>query len=379
MIVIHSLAGGGAERVAADLSAYWVQRGYALTVVTQTDAASDTYALSPAVQRYALATAAPSVNRLHGGLLNLRRLWVLRRLIARQRPTIVLGMMTTASILAIIATRGMPCRVIATEHTHPPSQKLSGLWRRLRRWAYPKADHIVALTSGTAAWLTRHVPGSRVNVIPNAVNWPLASVEPIVAPPEKNQRYRLLAVGRLHPVKGFDILIRAFAAIADFFPEWDLVILGEGDSREALQSQIEAVGCSGRISLPGRVGNIGQWYAQSDLYVLSSRTEGLSNTLLEAMASGLAPVAFDCETGPREIVRNGLDGVLVRPAEDDEALAAHLSDMMAHPEQRRAYARRAIDVRDRFSTMRVMALWRQVFEAAADGLELPGSRGGGEA
>src|SRR3546814_19153854 len=76
----------------------------------------------------------------------------------------------------------------------------------------------------------------------------------------------------------------------------------------------------------------------------------------------MAPVAFDCETGPREIVRNGIDGVLVSPAGDSEALAAHLSDMMAHPEQSEAYARRAVDVRDRFSTSRIMALWGYLFE-----------------
>jgi glycosyltransferase involved in cell wall biosynthesis len=206
------------------------------------------------------------------------------------------------------------------------------------------------------------VPGTRLTVIPNAVRWPLESTEPVVEPPRRNGRYRVLAVGRLHPHKGFDILIRAFQEIAAHFPEWDLIILGEGDSRADLQGQIDAAGLGERISMPGRVGNVADWYMQSDLYVLSSRVEGLSNTLLEAMASGLAPVAFDCETGPREIVRNGIDGVLVSPAGDSEALAAHLSDMMAHPEQREAYARRAVDVRDRFSTARIMALWGYLFE-----------------
>jgi glycosyltransferase involved in cell wall biosynthesis len=194
------------------------------------------------------------------------------------------------------------------------------------------------------------------------VRWPLEPAEPVLAPPEKGDRRRLLAVGRLHPHKGFDLLVRAFEMVAHYFPDWDLVILGDGDGREELQNQINEAGLASRISLPGRVGNIGDWYTQSDLYVLSSRVEGLSNTLIEAMASGLAPVAFDCETGPREIVRNGIDGVLVNPSEDVEALAAHLSDMMAREAQRKAYAKRAVDVRDRFSTTRVMALWRQVFE-----------------
>src|SRR5690606_5734681 len=143
---------------------------------------------------------------------------------------------------------------------------------------------------------------------------------------------------------------------------WDLVILGEGELRDSLQQQIDDAGLADRISMPGRVGNVADWYVQADLYALSSRVEGLSNTLLEAMASGLAPVAFDCETGPREIVRHGIDGVLVTPVEDAAALAAPLSDLMAHPERRQTSAPRAADVLDRFSTARVMALWGQLFD-----------------
>lgn len=362
MIVIHSLAGGGAERVAADLSAYWVLRGYRLTVVTQEAEDTDVYTLHPNVRRFVLGTAGQSGGPVTAAWSNLRRIWRLRRLIRREHPTIVLGMMTTSSVLAIIAARGLNCRVLATEHTHPPAQKLPQVWQRLRRWAYPKATAVVTLTSGTSSWLERHVPGSRLTVIPNAVSWPLQRVDPIIEPPPRQGRYRLLAVGRLHELKGFDVLLRAFHEISGHFSDWDLVILGEGSLRDELQQQIDELGLSGRISMPGRAGNVADWYLQSDLYVLSSRFEGLSNTLIEAMASGLAPVSFDCETGPREIIRHGIDGVLVSPAGDSEALAAHLSDMMAHPEQREAYARRAVDVRDRFSATRVMAMWGQLFE-----------------
>lgn len=357
MIFIHSLSGGGAERVTADISAYWADLGWKVTVVTQASADTDAYALHPQVKRHVLGTAGASSGGLSGMLANLRRVWRLRRLIKRLRPSVVLGMMTTASVLAVAAARGLKCRVIATEHTHPPSQELPEIWLRLRRWAYPQAAAVVALTAGTAQWLQEHVPGSRLAVIPNAVRWPIESAEPRLEPPRRNGRFRLLAVGRLHPHKGFDLLVTAFQEIADHFPLWDLVILGEGESREALQQQIDAAGLSARVSMPGRAGNVADWYLQSDLYVLSSRVEGLSNTLIESMASGLAPVAFDCETGPREIIRDGIDGVLVQPAGDAEALAAHLSDMMAHPEKREAYARRAVDVRDRFSVARVMALW----------------------
>src|SRR5690606_32770734 len=132
-------------------------------------------------------------------------------------------------------------------------------------WAYPQAAAVVALTSGTADWLGQNVPGSRLAVIPNAVRWPLENVEPVVEPPRRNGRYRVLAVGRLHPHKGFDILIRAFQEIAGHFPDWDLIILGEGDCRDELQAQIDAAGLTGRITMPGRVGNVSDWYMQSDV------------------------------------------------------------------------------------------------------------------
>lgn len=363
LIVIHSLHGGGAERVAVDLAGWWAAQGARVTLATQADARDDAYPVPEGVQRIVLGGAGDSGGGWRGALANMRRVWRLRRLMRRTRADIVLGMMTTASILSVLAARGLPCRVIATEHTHPPAQALSPRWQQLRVQTYPRASAVVALTSGTAQWLRENIPGVQPVVIPNAVRWPLTPSEPEVAPPSRDGRKRLLAVGRLHPVKGFDTLIEAFSRIAGLFPDWDLVILGEGAQREALSAQVEDAGLADRISLPGRVGNVGQWYQESDLYVLSSRIEGLSNTLLEAMASGVPVVACDCDTGPREIIRDGIDGTLVRPADDAEALAAHLSDLMAHPEKRALHARRAVDVRERFGTARVMMLWRQLLES----------------
>src|SRR5690606_22403960 len=260
------------------------------------------------VERHVLGTAGSSRGRLDALWKNWRRVSRVRSLIRKNKPDVVLGMMTTSSVLAISAARGLPCKVIATEHTHPPSQSLSTFWQKARLRTYPQAQAVVALTAGTAAWLRENVPGSQVQVIPNAVRWPMDNGEPVVAAPEREGRKRLLAVGRLHPVKGFDTLIEAFAMLSNYFPTWDLVILGEGEQREPLEARIAELELQERIQMPGRVGNMADWYSQSDLYVLSSRMEGLSNSLLEAMASGLTAVAYDCDTGPREIIRANIDG-----------------------------------------------------------------------
>ncbi|MFV9474863.1 glycosyltransferase family 4 protein [Advenella sp. RU8] len=357
MLFIHSLRGGGAERVAVDLAARWIAGGHDVLLVTQTDASEDAYELNKQVQRISLNTAG-----LQGVMANLRRLYILRKEIKRQRPDIVIGFMTTSSILAVLAASGVAgCHVIATEHTHPPSQTISGLWQKLRRYTYPKAAKVIALTHGTKAWLEKNVPGSNIAVIPNAVHWPLENKEPFIECVKAPGRKLMLGVGRLHHDKGFDMLIKAFVSIAHLHPEWDLIILGEGDKREALQKQLDEAGMGSRISMPGRAGNMLAWSKAADIYVLSSRTEGLSNSLLEAMACGVPSIAFDCDTGPREIIRPGLDGVLVKPAEDEEALAAQMSALMFNQAKQAELGKRAIDVRDRFSMRRIAGLWQDVF------------------
>ncbi|EHK63955.1 glycosyltransferase family 4 protein [Achromobacter arsenitoxydans] len=365
LLFIHSLHGGGAERVAADLSAHWAAEGSEVMVVTQASADGDVYALHPKVRREVLNTAGEG-GGLRGIWSNVQRVRALRRVIKSFRPDIVLGMMTTASVLSVLASAGLGCRVIATEHTHPPSQTLSGFWQRLRRLTYPRAARVIALTRGTADWLERHVPGSRLAVIPNPVHFPLPRAEPILAPVSGDGRKRLLAVGRLHADKGFDLLIQAYGRLAPSHPDWDLVILGEGDERPALEAQLREAGLQSRVSMPGRAGNVGDWYDSAQLYVLTSRFEGLSNTLLESMASGLAAVSFDCDTGPREIVRDGIDGVLVRPNGDVSALCKALDAVMRDDDGRARMAQAATDVRDRFSAARVLQKWQEIFDGVRE-------------
>jgi glycosyltransferase involved in cell wall biosynthesis len=173
----------------------------------------------------------------------------------------------------------------------------------------------------------------------------------------------LLAVGRLGEEKRFDRVIDAFAKLADRYPGWDLVILGEGSQRAALEVQRNKLGLDARIHLPGRVGNLADWYRRASLYVMSSRFEGFPNSLLEALAYGVPSVAVDCETGPRDILRSEVDGLLV-PQNDHSALVAALDRMISNDKERASYSKRAIEVRDRFLTERVASLWEQIIEQA---------------
>jgi glycosyltransferase involved in cell wall biosynthesis len=165
----------------------------------------------------------------------------------------------------------------------------------------------------------------------------------------------------LESQKGFDWLIEAFAKLADEHPDWDLVIIGEGSLRVTLEVQVRDLGLECRIFLPGRAGNMAEWYESADLYVMSSRFEGFPNTLVEAMAYGLAAVGFDCDTGPRDIIRHELDGLLV-PQGNVTGLTAALDGLMSDNLTRHRFAERAVEVRDRFSMEKVTGMWEKLFE-----------------
>jgi glycosyltransferase involved in cell wall biosynthesis len=154
--------------------------------------------------------------------------------------------------------------------------------------------------------------------------------------------------------------------LAAKFPNWQLAILGEGSLRNELAAQIALAGLNGRILLPGRVGNVGDWYAAADLYVMTSRFEGFPNAVAEAMAHGLAAISVDCDTGPRDIIRHEVDGLLVQNG-DDTALVSALARLMGDEKLRQRFANRAIEVRERFSMARITALWEALFEELRHG------------
>jgi glycosyltransferase involved in cell wall biosynthesis len=364
LFFIHSLSSGGAERVTANLANHWADKGWDITVVTLAPQNNDFYALHPVVKRIALELAGDSGNVLAGLWQNLRRVFALRRVLRQFQPTIALGMTTTANILLALATWGLPqVHAIGSERIHPPQWPLGVIWEGLRCRTYDRLAAVTALTRESADWLKTHTGARRVPVIPNPTLWPLPMQAPRITPDSLCQsgRHLLLAVGRLEAQKGFDWLEDVFINLAKIYPDWDLVILGEGPHRATLQDQVRAAGLEKRVFLPGRAGNVSEWYERADLYVMSSRFEGFPNTLAEAMAHGLAAVSFDCDTGPRDLIRHEVDGLLV-PSGDVVGLSAALSQLMGDVALRQRFAERAVEVRERFSMERIAGMWEELFK-----------------
>lgn len=367
LIVIYSLGPGGAERVTINLANYWAAEGCDVTLVTVASAHTDSYELATSVRRIALGLDSISGGTFCAIAANFIRVRALRRLLRQLRPDVAIGMMSAASVLlGLAAWRLKGIITIGSERTYPPMSPLGFLWDIMRRNIYAFLDVIVTQTEKGRDWVAANTKAKAVAVIPNPVQWPIPVHNPILKPAEylARDRHHLLAVGRLGPEKGFDKLIEAFALLANDFPNWNLCILGEGPLREMLESLIHQYDLADRVLLPGYVGNVAEWYVASDLFVLSSHFEGFPNALLEAMASGLPVVSFDCDTGPRDLIRHEINGLLVAPG-DTKALAAALRRSLNDEPFRRRLGARAQSLKYRFSVDQIQLLWMSLFKEFA--------------
>jgi GalNAc-alpha-(1->4)-GalNAc-alpha-(1->3)-diNAcBac-PP-undecaprenol alpha-1,4-N-acetyl-D-galactosaminyltransferase len=197
-------------------------------------------------------------------------------------------------------------------------------------------------------------------VIPNPLATSALEISSKDSPDLDSNKKWIAAMGRLIHLKGFDRLLAAFGKLAPKHPDWQLVIIGEGELRSDLQQLIERLGLKERVKLLGFVNNPIAVLKNSEFFVLSSRTEGFPYALLEAMSCGLPAIAIECTSGPREIIRDGTDGILVTDG-DIEALAAAMDRLMSDATERRRLAARAPEVLERFALEKIIAQWETLF------------------
>lgn len=280
----------------------------------------------------------------------------LLRYCMREKPDILLSVGVTVNVVTALLTpvlhlMGSKTQTVISEHvcfsqfvpTKPIWQRW--LYHVMIKPTYRLAQHIVSVSDALGddlaqfAWLRRE----RVHTVYN----PLVSEEVLKQGEEAidhpwfaESTPIILSAGRLIPLKRYDLLIRAFAAVHGSFP-CRLVIVGEGEERPQLEALAKELGVSEHVSLPGFANNPFPYMKHAALFVLTSQFEGLPSVLVEAMAFGLPVIATDCVSGPDEILDHGRYGTLI-PVDDEAALVNALRDYFtATDEQRHAMREKA--------------------------------------
>jgi glycosyltransferase involved in cell wall biosynthesis len=360
-LVIASLGPGGAERVMSVLANYWAERGDDVTIITLQSREADVYVLDRRVRRAALGLVSDSAGMLRALANNWQRIRALRAAIRSTGARVVLSFEDRSNALVLIATLGLPLRCVVSERTDPTVHRIGPMWRIVRRLTYPLADALIVQTVKLLPWARRVMLGrARAHAIPNPLrpqHWSQDARLQRVA-----RGHTIIALGRLGPEKGYDVLLRAFACIAPEFEDWTLSIVGEGPERESLSALAANLGLQHRLTMSGWTAEPDQVLAQAALFVSSSRYEGFPNALLEAMGAGLPVVSTAC-TGSAEIVADGINGVLV-PVDDVQALACGMRRVMRDAALRRKLAENAVATAHRYHAAAIVPRWDTVLVRA---------------
>lgn len=239
-------------------------------------------------------------------------------------------------------------KIIAIEHFEHDVG--NSVLRKIRSKLYPKFSAVVSQTLEDQSKYLKWLPRKKHKIIPNIV-----SFETFDKPKNESKQKSVLAVGRLTYQKGFDLLLKAWAE-ADTH-DWCLNIIGDGEEYDNLNSLITELKISNTKIIPFQ-SNIQHFYYSAEIFVLSSRFEGLGMVLIEALSCGLACISFDCPAGPKSIITS--DNGLLVPAGDIQKLSQSISFLINNEDERKRLQIHSPVSVDKFKEPNVIAKWREL-------------------
>ncbi len=353
-LYIGSLKKGGAERVVANLAGYFCSQDYRVVLVTA-NKEEEEYEVAQGVVR---RIAEPSPDRLKGGRAAnfAARFGRLKEIWKQEKPDVILSFIGKCNLMAILTSMGLKIPVVVSVRGEPTEEYYNWWMRFMARHLFGFAAGMVLQTRRSAAFFPERVRKKAV-VLKNPVQQVFFRKRY-----EGEREKAIVAVGRVDENKNHELLIRAFAGIAEEFPEYRLIIYGDGDKRGALLKLPDQLGLKERISLPGNGSGIAELIYKARVFVQPSNTEGMPNTLIEAMLLGLTVIATDCPCGgPAELIEDGVNGLLT-PVGDVEKLKECLRRVLKDQRMADEMGIRAAGLQKDYRTDIVYESWRNFLE-----------------
>lgn len=345
IFVVSAMHGGGAERVIATLANAFSRRGDDV-IILMTAGTEQVYQTEEKVKVISLGNAS------HGNLLlQLQRILRMRKFFVDHPGYQIVSFSTTINMFTILASLGLKNRVIVSERNDPDKCSC----KKLRNFVYSFGQGFVFQTEAAKNCFSAGIR-SRSVVIPNPVRTDFP--EPFDKTDQKPREKKIAAVGRLEPQKNHMLLLEAFAEFHKDYPDYELHLFGKGSLEALLRIGAETLGIGGKVIFEGFCRDVLQRIKSYSMYVLSSDYEGISNSLMEAMAIGLPCISTDCPIGgSRLCIQDGENGRLI-PIGDCEALQRAMEWIAQDSERAEAMGQRATGIRERFSEEKICQLWR---------------------
>jgi glycosyltransferase involved in cell wall biosynthesis len=289
---------------------------------------------------------------------------LMRQTVKAQRPDVVISFMVGINITALTSCVGLGVPIVVSERIDPSEHCIGKIKEVARAYTYPLARLIVVQTHRVASYFPQSLQ-PKIRIVGNAVIPAPVTAQPFAT--DSNGRKRIVAVGRCDPQKGFDRLIDAFALIANNYPDWDVVIAGDGPERPGLEDRVRRRGLEARINIIGFVSDVYQELSAAQLIAFPSRNEGFPNALAEGLAAGLPAVGYNGVSGVEDLIIDGKTGLLVDQKEEIAGLARALSTLMANANLRVRLGKAALQHVRQWEPDRMFALWDEVLREAVAG------------
>lgn len=350
-LFISSLQKGGSERVMVNLAEYFYKNQYEVILVTQYKQDLE-YDILPEIRR---VYSEPEEHELQGGRIHnfCVRFSALRKIWKAYKPDVILSFLGKNNLMAIGTSFSLPTKVVVSMRGEPTMEYEGRLMRFLAKSMFGLADGVILQTKQAGLFLPKWVR-KKTKILPNPLN-----------PQFLNRRYvgeredKIVTVGRLDENKNHAMLIHAFAKIVSEYPNMRLVIYGEGTCRKQLEQLVAEKGLEDKVLLPGSITDVAEHIANARIFTLTSNTEGMPNSIMEAMALGLPVISTDCPCGgPAALIEDGVNGILV-PVGDAYTLADAFRKVLSSEQYAEKLSENACETMKKFNPDAVNKEWEK--------------------